>query len=355
MKKPLILLTVIAMMGILSALDIDYSGEFRTRSAALYDDVSENLDNYIDTRMRVNLDGTIVENLGFKAGLQVGDFTWGDPWSTPLHVTANEAFIDYRSDALNANMIVGKQYWSDHRGLVFDDFFTGAMVKFDDLAGMKTDLIFMKHPIGVNNSTWYIANLGSETMLPVPFGITGMIGYVDDIKTENVTVLPYATFSMGPLTLDVNPFLDYQYRREEFGFGAALKADANLEKLSLTGDVLFASENGLTTLSPWYINGLYLYGIGEHHDGINAYWNSPYQYNADPFLSLVGKAKYELSEKFRVFAAGGLLTDIGIEGNAGFEYQVIPEAMSFNGFAALGINDNDTTDMALGASVEVKY
>jgi len=355
MKRLITVIALMSLLGILCALDIENSGEFRTRTKAIYDDSSESLDDYIDSRLRLNFDGTIADNLSFRAGLEIADSLWGDPWSSPLHVKANEAYIDYHSDFLKADFTVGKQYWADHRSLVFDDFFTGARIKLDEMAGLTTDLIFMKHPLLSQTSTWYIANVASESMLPVPFGFTGMIGNVDDKDLESVSVMPYATAAVGPLTLDITPFADYQYRREEFGFGAAIKADATLDKLTLGGDLLFAAKNGLTTVSPWYMNGLYIYGLGLHHDGIDLYWSSPYEHNSKTFVSIVGKAKYAVTDRLGVFGAAGLLTKTGIEGNAGVEYQVIPDIMSLNGFAALGINDNDRTDLATGASVEVNF
>lgn len=355
MKKLTLLISILGMIGLLGALDIEHSGEFRTRSAALYDDVSENLDNYIDSRMRLNFDGTIAENLGFRAGIQIGDWTWGDPFAGNLHLIANEAYIDYRLDMLNANILVGKQYWADHRGLIIDDYFSGAMLKMDDLGGFKSEFILMKFPMGPNSSTWYIANMATETMAPMPFGFTAFVGNKDDVNLESVSVLPYVTMDIAPLNLDITGFVDYQYDREELGFGAAVKATAEVEGLTVSGDVLLAMENGLTTISPWYMNGLYIYGIGAHHDGVNKYWLTPYEHNADLFVSAVGQLKYSLSDEMAVFGAAGLLTDIGMEVNGGVEYQVIEDKMSVNGFGALGMHDNDQLDMLLGASVEVNF
>jgi len=355
MKKLTVLISILGLIGLLGAIDIEHSGEFRTRSAALYDDASENLDNYIDSRMRLNLDGKITENLGFRAGLQAGDWTWGDPLGGNLHLSVNEAFIDYRLDILNANILVGKQYWADHRGLIMDDYFSGAMLKMDDISGFKGEFILMKFPMGADNSTWYIANMATETLAPVPFGFTAFAGYKDDVEMQSISVLPYATIEGGPVIVDLTGFIDYQYSNEKLGMGATMKATAEVENMTIIGDVLVAMENGLTTISPWYMNGLYLYGIGSHHDGVNKYWQTPYQYNPDVFISAVGQLKYGLTEDMKVFGAAGYLTDLGLEVNGGVEYQVIPEKMSVNGFGAFGLHDNETMDLLFGASVEVVF
>jgi len=353
MKRLIVLVAAVTLFGVLGAIDLEWMGEFRTRGTAMYDDTSENLSNYIDSRFRLEFDANVVTDLDLRAAFEVGDFVWGSPFTSYM-VETNEAYINYRLSCLNANLKIGKQYWADHRGLVFDDYITGAILSMDDLAGFKTEFGMLKFPLSNAPSTWWMMNMQTEA--PMTMGITALAGYVDGVKMETISALPYVTLQTDIVTVDINPFLDYQYRREEFGMGAAVKANANLGIMEVGGDLLFAAENGLTTLSPWYQNGLYLYGIGTHHDGLNIYWNTPYEHNTDAFISVVGHVKYALNEKAKFFAAAGLLTDIGMEANFGLECKLIPDFLSASCYAALGINDpTDQTDMALGATLKAEF
>ncbi len=353
MKKLIVLVAALMLFGLLGAIDLEWMGEFRTRGTAMYDDNSEHLSNYIDSRFRLEFDANVVNDLDLRTAFEVGDFTWGSTTAS-YQVNTNEAYIDYRINSLGANLKIGKQYWADHRGLVFDYYITGAILNMDNLAGFKTDFGMMKFPLNNMHSTWWMLNLQTEA--PVAWGITALAGYVDGVKMETISALPYVTLQAGPLNLDINPFLDYQYRREEMGMGVAVKANAGLGALEVGGDLLFAAENGLTTLSSWYQNGLYLYGIGTHHDGVNLYWNNPYEHNTDAFMSIVGNMKYAVCEQGKLFAAAGLLTDIGMEVNVGMERTLIPDFLSAAVFAAIGIHDTpEQNDMMLGATLEANF
>ncbi len=354
MKKVLILLSISMLFSLLAAVDFDYSGEIRHRGAFWYDDNSEDLDNGMDTRFRLNMDAAITRTLSINTEFEVGDFTWYDGNINNFQVEANEAYIDYRWESMAANFKVGKQYWADHRGLVMDDYFTGIMMAKDDLAGFKTELGLLKYNINFGPSTWWLAHMQSKGNIPM--GFTAMAGYVDGRELLNVSVMPYVTLDVAPMTIDITPFFDFQSAREETGFGVAVKVDAELDQLELGADLLFAGENGLTTVSPWYQNGLYLYGIGEHNDGLNHYWNTPYQYNGDTFMSLVAKMKYALTPKAQFFAAAGLLTDTGMELNGGLRYQIIPEKFSAATYAAFGSHDTpEQMDVALGGTLQVNF
>ncbi len=353
MKRLIVLVPTVLLFGLLGAIDLEWMGEFRTRGAAMYDDSSEILSSEIDSRFWLEFDANIVTDLDLRAAFEVEDFVWGSP-STSYMVEINEAYINYRLSCLNANLKIGKQYWADHRGLFFDDFITGAILSMDDLAGFKTEFGMLKFPLSNNPSTWWMVNMQTEA--PMTMGITALAGYVDGEKMESISALPYLTLQTYLVTVDINPFLDYQYRREDFGLGAAVKANAELGALEVGGDLLFALENGITTLSPWYQNGLHLYGIGTYHDGLNIYWNTPYEFNTDTFISVVGNVKYALSEKAKFFAAAGLLTDIGMEANLGLECKLIPDFLSGSCYAALGINDSsDQIDMAVGATIKAEF
>lgn len=357
MKKVLILLSISMLIALLSATDFEYSGEIRQRGAFWYDDNSEDLNNGMDTRFQLIMDAAITRTLSLNTEFEVGEFTWYDTNDDNFHVEANEAYIDYRWESMAANFKVGKQYWADHRSLVMDYYFTGIMMTKDDLAGFQTELALMKYNLNYGPSTWWMAHLATDKFAAdTPLGITAMAGYLDGHELLSVNVMPYVTFNMEPLTLDITPFFDYQSAREETGFGVAVKADAELDQLELGIDLLFASENGLTTMCPWYQNGLYLYGIGEHHDGLNQYWNTPYEYNDDAFMSMVAKMKYTFTPKAQIFGAVGVLTDTGMELNGGLLYHIIPEKFSAATYAAVGSHDTpEQIDVALGSTLQVNF
>jgi len=139
------------------------------------------------------------------------------------------------------------------------------------------------------------------------------------------------------------------------GFGGVAKANANLDVVEVGLDALIATEYGLTTISPWYQNGLYIYGIGKHHDGTNLYWETPYTGNSDTFMSLVGNLKAPLNDKMSAFAAAGMLTDIGMEVNAGIEYEIIPDLFNMAVYGAFGSHDNDTSNYLLGSTLKLEF
>ncbi len=83
-----------------------------------------------------------------------------------------------------------------------------------------------------------------------------------------------ATIEAGPATIDVNSFyainLLMVMMKSELGLPLKLMGILplfNWERM------FFASENALVTYSPYYQNGLFIYGINAIHDGLDLYWD----------------------------------------------------------------------------------
>jgi hypothetical protein len=270
--------------------------------------------------------------------------------------------VDYLINALDARIKVGQQYWADHRSLVMDDYFSGIVLSKEDFAGMKAELgmmkpeenaVFMKDDYNV-----FLASLQGES--PIPFGILAIGGYYADRNEGNVALLPYLSLTAGPASLDLNPWFDYQMfpgDNDEMGMGAAVKADADLGVMQVGADVLYAAENGLSILSPWYQNGLYIYGIGANHDGVNLYWGAPYSRNIDAFYSAVGKLRVPLKENICAYGAGGMLSDMGWEVNGGIEFKLFEEMMKLTAFGAYATSTEGTkpANYAIGSSLVVNF
>ena len=367
MKQLISILVLALLIGLLSAVDFDITGELRTR-AAFNNNASEKDGGSIDNRFRLAMDSELSDVLSIRAMFEVGNITWGDGASGGgldtggINVETDELYVDYLINAIDTRIRVGQQYWADHRGLVLDDFYSGVMLTKENLAGFRAQLGMIKvaenAPFAKDDVNYFVADLQGES--PVPFGVTAMAGYHADSNNGNVTLMPYLTLTAGPATIDITPFLDYQMKpgdNDKMGMGAAFKADAEVGTMQLGADVLVAAENGLTTLSPWYQNGLYLYGIGNNHDGLNLYWNSPYDSNADAFVSAVATLHAPIKENLTAFGAAGVLTDMGWEVNAGLEYQVIEDMMHLSAFGAYGAGSTGTkpSNYAIGTALVVNF
>ncbi len=365
MKQLTIIIVFALLLGILSAVDFDFSGQFRTRAAFRNNDTEDD-GGSIDNRLQLGMDSELEEGLKLHALLEIGNITWGGSGgglsTSAVNIETSELYVDYLINAIDAKIKVGQQYWADHRSLILDDYFSGVILSKEDFAGMKAELGMMKIQ---ENATFmkddynvFMASLQGES--PFPFGMLAMGGYLADSNYGNFTLMPYVTMTAGPATLDITPFLDYQVNDiadDEMGMGAAIKADAELNAMQLGADILFASENGLTTLSPWYQNGLYIYGIGANHDGLNLYWGTPYSYNIDAFVSAVGKIRVPVKENMTAFGAAGMLTDMGWEVNGGVEMNLIEDMMKVSAFGAFGTSTEGTkpANYAVGTSLVVNF
>lgn len=364
MKKLLLILIPIVLVSMLSAVSFDISGNHRVR-AAMYNDAAENAGGHIDNRLQIGFDSQFHKNLAFRVALEIGDIVWGNGGggisTNGVNIETSELYLDYMINAIDAKVRFGQQYYADNMGLILDDFVSGLFITKEDWMGMDTEFAWIKGWEGaLNNDDDYnvfMAHANFKDKLPM--GIYAMYGAWGGADTGNFTLMPYYKLEMDPLTIDVNVFLDYQMNSDptddEIGLGAAAKVKADLGMLEVGGDLLLAMENGLTTISPWYQNGLYIYGIGKHHDGANLYWNTPYEGNADMFVSAVGHVRYPFKEDMTMFAAAGYLVDTGLELNAGIEYEIIPDLLMLSGYGAFGMHDNETTNYLLGTTVKVEF
>jgi hypothetical protein len=363
MKKALLVLSVLLMITLLSAIEFDISGENRTRGAVA-NDRSENDGAWVDNRMNLGLDSQLHPDLALRLAVEIGNTTWGDGGgaiSTGESIHVTEAFIKYRLHAIEADISIGQLYWMDKMGLIMDDYFSGILIQREDLAAFNTEFAWMKHtewgPYDDRDYDIFMAHVNMADKAPA--GVYALFGnnHIPVDKVNNFTLYPYLNLAVDPLTLDLAAFMDMQMDDDDtnIGFGGAAKAKADLDVMEIGLDALIATEYGLTTISPWYQNGLYIYGIGKHHDGTNLYWRTPYTGNSDTFMSLVGSIKAPLNDKIDAFAAAGILTDIGMEVNAGIEYEIIPDLFNMALYGAFGSHDNDTANYLFGSTLKVEF
>jgi len=357
----LIILTVLFVAG-LYAVDFEISGENRVR-AAVYNDSSETDGAHVDNRFNIGFDSQFHKNLSFRVAAEIGNVVWGDTGGalgTAAAIHFNEINFNYYIDAMDANIIVGQQYWADRMALMMDDYFSGVLLQKKLTGGtdISTEFAWMK---ARNNNNFVKDDYDvfmAHAMLdqPNPIGMYLFFGNDDVADYLHVSVMPYIGMEMDIISLDATVFVDMQMdTKNEVGFGGAMKATMEMDLLELGMDLLVASKNGVTTISPWYQNGLYIYGIGKHHDGLNLYWNTPYDDNTDFFASAVGKVRAQVSEELALFGAFGYLMDLGMELNAGLEYELIPDLMKISGFGAFGLHDNDTKNYAIGTTVKIEF
>ena len=356
MKKILLVLVPLLLVSLLAAIDFDYQGEIRTRGA-IYNDQYERDGGHVDSRLRLAMKTMLHPQLLLLAELQFGDVIWGSLSSFPskdktgygggipssVSLSAYQMYIDYRINAIQSNVRVGQQYWADNMGLIIDDSFSGVMLNMDDVAGFQTNFAWIKSQelnlVDNDDYNYFLVNMQASN--PLPWGVFASYGRSGQLDYSTITLMPFAEIAAGPVDLKANVFAALHFNDpgdDELGFGAAVKANAKIGPIQVVGDLLFATENGIETLSPYYQNGLYIYGFGEHHDGVNLYWDSPYDYpNNDGVLSLVGNVGFQLCQKSKLFGATGIVTDRGFELNAGIEYEVIPDLMQLAAYGALGI------------------
>lgn len=369
MKKVISILIPLMLIGILGAVSFQYDGEFRAR-AAIYNDAAENDGGHFDNRLQLGMQANLNPDLKLYAKFEISEPSLGIVWGNGggsigtkgINVKTSEAYIDYRIHAIESNIRVGQLYWNDHRSLVLDDNYSGIYLMKDDLFGFKAEFAWMKAMEGnpnVNDDyNVLMANLMGET--PYPYGITLMYG--DNDGATNITAMPYITVDIDPINFDLVAFADYQITPggadDVLGIGGAAKATADLGMFEVGADLLFATGDGLTTISPYYQNGLYIYGYGPHHDGVHLYWGDDYSAaNAsdDAFISAVGSIKAPIGKDMKAFAAGGLIVDHGIEINAGVEYGIIQDLMNLAIYGAYGMNDNDTNNYMFGSTIKVNF
>jgi hypothetical protein len=344
----------------LSAVEFEISGENRSR-AAIYNDTSENDGGHIDNRLNIGFDSQFHKNLNFRLAVQIGDTVWGNGGggiSTGESIHVTEAYLDYLIDAFDARISLGQMYWNDRMSLVMDDYFSGLMLSKAFGDKLNTEFIWMKveenAKAASDDSDVFVLHAMMDGDMPI--GAYLMYGNDESADFQNLTFMPYLNMEMDPLSLDAAIFADYQMRNDnELGLGGSVKAKIDMTAFELGADLLVATEYGLSTISPWYQNGLYIYGIGKYHDGLNLYWNTPYQGNSDLFASLVGNIKVPLNQSLGVFAAAGYLIDLGLEVNAGVEATLIPDLLNMQVYGAFGVHDNETNNYAIGTSLKIEF
>jgi hypothetical protein len=359
MKKLTFILLALSLVALCAAIEFEFDGENRTR-AAFYNDMSEDDGGHVDNQAYLGMNAHLHDNLMMRVNLQFGDVTWGDDeyypywdkssWggiTSAVDIKAYELYVDYRIEAIQSNIRVGQQYWCDHMSLILDDSFSGVMLQMDDLGGFQTDLGWIKvneyDPLEKDDYNYFLVNM--QTAETIPMGVLASFAHDADMDYSTLTLMPNVSLQADPLSIDAAAFMGVHFFDEadnKVGLGAAVKANADLGGLNVGADLLFATENGIETLSPYYMNGLYIYGIGRHHDGVNLYWDwaGPYNFNADTFLSFVGQIGAPITEKIGFFGAAGYLLDEGFEINAGLEYDIIPDLMQLAGYAAMGWHED---------------
>jgi len=368
MKKTMLIISITLIVAMLAAIEFEVSGENRLRGAIANDD-EERGGSWVDNRLNLGFDSQLHPDLAMRLAVEVGYTTWGNGGGTistkeNIHVT--EAFIKYKINAIDADISMGQLYWMDKMGLVMDDYFSGIILQKEDWAGLNTEFAWFKVSEGGIFADEDIPSTDDDKDVlmahvnmadKAPAGVYAFFGNDRALEASNFTLYPYINLTMDPFTLDAAAFLDMKMDDDdtEMGMGGAVKATAGLDMLEFGLDFLMATENGLTTISPWYQNGLYIYGIGKHHDGVNLYWDELYEDNSDAFISFVGDIKAPLSEKVSAFAAAGMLTDIGMELNAGIEYEIIPDLFNMAAYGAYGVHDDDTNNYLLGTTLKLEF
>ncbi len=349
MKKLILILIPLFVVSLLAAIPLDFDGDFRTR-AALYNSVFENNSGHVDSRLWLGMDADLHEDLTMRATLQFGDVTWGNGATgggitSAVNVCAYELYIDYRMHCIDSNIRIGQQYWADPMSLIIDDTFSGVMLTKDNFMGFQTEFGWVKAlELGRidNDDNYFLINM--QTPNPQPWGFFASYYQMGSSNDDSITLMPYMSFDADPIQVDAALFAGMHFNSPEddaFGIGAAVKASADLGVMNVGGDLLVSTENGIATLSPYYQNGLFIYGINTLHDGVSLYWGVPYSWNNDFAMSLVGKFSMPLGNSMTAFAHAGYLLDAGIEVNGGVDCVVIPELLNVSGYIALGQHEGE--------------
>lgn len=358
----------------LGAIDWEYGGEFRTR-AAMYSDHSDMDGGHIDNRLVFNLASKLHKQLEFVWQLEVGNIVWGGPGgglsTKGINIETEMLYTEYTCPRDN-KIRIGQQVWWDHRSLILCDTFSGVMLLMDDLAGFNAEFGYIKaieqRFDKKDDYNVFFAQLKKED--PMLMGLFASYGKDQWTKNANFTIMPNVALAYDPIDLDLVAFVDYQSRpgiEDRIGFGAAAKATIGFGDFNVGADLLFANKEGLTTLSPYYMNGLYLHGYGAYHDGVGfGWWNGYAMGNNEGLLSAVGFVNMPVGEDMKVFGAAGYLTTIeseaiGIEVNAGLEKALIKDLMKLAVYGAGGLPgkyfgaDRPDYIYVLGATVKVDF
>ena len=268
MKKILTFISTLLLISIISAINFDYDADMLTRAAA-YNDYYKKDGGHIDSRLRLGLNSELTEGLNFRLAIEIGEITWGDNatggniGAGGINIETSELYLDYYMPAIKSNIKAGLQYLADHRSLVLDHYGAGVIL-YTDIAGMKAQAGMLKNlennRFAHDDYTIFLASL--EATSPVVWGFNSYVGYDDRNDDGEISFLPYVTLTAGPATLDLNPFVCYQFidGPNKTGFGAAVKAEIDITPIQVGADILIASEDGLVPYCSYYQNGLFIYG-----------------------------------------------------------------------------------------------
>ncbi|HCX60186.1 MAG TPA: hypothetical protein DG355_05930, partial [Candidatus Cloacimonas sp.] len=131
MKKIILVLIPLLVLTGLYAVEFDISGQNRAR-AAIYNNAAEVDGGHIDNRFNIGFDSQFHQNLSFRVAAEIGDIIWGNGGGaigTDVAFDIKELNFNYNIESIDANIIVGQQYWMDKMGLVMDDTFSGIMLQ----------------------------------------------------------------------------------------------------------------------------------------------------------------------------------------------------------------------------------
>lgn len=313
---------------------LNYGGEFRTR-AIMNNDANENDGGWFDNRLRFDLAAKLADKLGVVWTTEIGDIEWADFGNKNVNVETRELYLDYQMNWMDMKVRLGQQYWYDHRALVLDDYFSGISADLE-IGGIPTELGFIKYYEGAINKLddSHVAFANFLFKAPVDWGLTAMFGQCHDDNEADIWVIPYFMLNFDPVNLDLTAVLNHKMFKDplgeddsEMGMAFAIKADFDLGvKLGL--DVLYVDDKGINTLSPYYENGLYLFGNKLDYDGVQI--NSDFNWYDQSYMSVVGKFAYPMSDKMEVLGAVGMTQadePIGMEFNLGMNYKVYDKLM----------------------------
>jgi hypothetical protein len=358
MKKTVIICAIMLSAVLLSALPLTCDGDFITRFA-LYNDSNENKMGDVDSRLWLGLNAQIAKNLLFRLNLQVGSFRWGDlnDYDDPygmVKLDAYEAYGDYYMDCIETDFRFGRQYWQSPLSMVNDDSYTGVMFSREDLFGFKSELgwakVYDDDDLAYDEDYTFLNFKQNAT----PFGLYGS-WYKQSNRANAFSLMPWMDWESNNLNVKAAAFAGLQTypspSTAKFGAGAAAKVSLELEPLKLGVDALFSLGDGMRSLSPYYQNGLYIYGINPNHDGRNLYWDTPYDGSGSFEFSAVANAGAQLNEKISVNGALGYLSHQGGEANVTANYSLIPDIMDFSAYTALGIHEGSTPVKLLDGNV----
>lgn len=356
---PLLFITLLSAshltpMELNSDLQLMYGGEFRTR-AIMNNDVDENDGGWFDNRFRFDLAAKLADKLGVTWTTEVGDILWGGAdggfGNSNVNFETRELYLDYQMMWMDMKVRLGQQYWYDHRSLVLDDYFSGITADMS-FAGIPTELGFIKYDEGAINTLddAHVAFANFMFKMPVDWGLTAMFGQCHYDKEADIWIIPYFMLNFEPVMLDLTAVIDYKMFPEnadgdesEMGMALAAKADIDMGvKLGL--DFLYVAKEGINVLSPYYENGMYIFGNMLPYDGVQAAdfvwapYTATYTGGEDAYMSIVGKFGYPLNDRMDIRAAIGMAQwedPIGMEFNIGLNYKVL-DKLTFNPVLAIG-------------------